>query len=120
MNRTDPTSPSAPLPPQTTIETPSASTLVEEIKRASTELLWALHRQRTSWARMAKVKAELEAKGLAYFPEAEREWKLATGDVTWWRGEVSSRSNALSALLQLASMYDIKVTPPRPRVSWPS
>lgn len=100
---------SAPLPPEWPICLPSRPQLIAELERASAELMWALNRQRTTWARMARLKAEYEKAGNAYFIDNERAWKLATGDVTWWRGEVSSRANALSALCLLAAALGVAV-----------
>lgn len=114
MKRTNPLIPSAPLPTAIDdVELPTVALLVTEIKRASTELMWALHKQRLAWKRMSEVKEELAAKGLAYYPDNEREWKLATGDVTWWRGEVNSRANALDALLALARATGVGLGLPR-------
>jgi hypothetical protein len=107
---TDPSRVSAPLPDDFPIDIPNEHDLVAEITRAYAELRWALHRQRTTWAHMAKVREEYKEKGNAYFYENERRWKLATGDVQWWRGEVNSRSNALTALLSLAAAMGIDIS----------
>jgi hypothetical protein len=108
---TDPSRVSAPLPAGFPIGLPNEHDLVADIERAASELRWALHRQRHTWAHMAKVREEYKDRGNAFFYENERRWKLATGDVTWWRGEVSSRSNALSALLALAAAMGVEVRP---------
>lgn len=105
---TDPLANSAPLPEDWPIRVPEPHEIVKEIKRASAELMWALHRQRQAWAKMARVKAELGARNIDYV-DNERPWKLATGDVSWWRGEVSSRSNALSSLLALAAALNVQL-----------
>lgn len=95
---------SAPLPPEWPVDQlPTTESIRAEIKRASVELLWALNRQRTTWAKMARLKAEYDKRGVGFFIDNERPWKLATGDVQWWRGEVSARANALSALLMLSA-----------------
>lgn len=109
-NRTNPLVASAPLPPATQVRFPSTDNVVDEIRRAATELMYALQRQRTAWEKMARVKAELDARGLAHFPDNERGWKLATGDVTWWRGEVNARSNALSALVGYAQATGVSLS----------
>lgn len=103
--RTDPRITSAPLPSGMNVGWPDGVIVQQEIRRAGTELLWALHRQRTAWAKMEQVKKELTGRNIDFI-DNERAWKLATGDVTWWRGEVSSRSNALTALLSLAAYYE--------------
>src|ERR1044072_9443203 len=101
---------SAPLPENFMLRLPSREELLKEIIRTSSELRWALHKQRATWAHMAHTPAEYRERGNLYFYENDRHWKLATGDVSWWRGEVSSRANALSALLQLAASMHIDVS----------
>lgn len=89
---------SAPLPDGLDLTAPVPVLLLRaEANRATHELMWALQRQRATWARLAKVKAELGERNISFF-DNERIYKLAVGDVQWWRGEVSSRSNALLAL----------------------
>lgn len=96
--RTLPRWKSAPLPPDAPLMT-GRNELTAEIARAGAELLWALHRQREAWAKMQQLKREYDKQPNSYYIDNERPWKLAVGDVQWWRGEVSSRANALSALL---------------------
>lgn len=80
---------------------PNRYDLEAELTRAAAELRWALHRQRAAWAKMAKLQAEYRDKPNYQFLDNERPWKLAIGDVSWWRGEVSSRANTIQALLGL-------------------
>jgi hypothetical protein len=75
----------------------STSTLRNEAHRAMHELLYALMRQRSAWARLAEVKKHYGEQNIDYVDNL-RPYKEAVGDVQWWRGEVSSRANALSAL----------------------
>lgn len=103
---THPCRTSAPLPPEMQVEWPAPRLIVAEIQRAATELMWALHKQRAAWAHMERLNREYEGRGNAFFKDNERPWKLAVGDVSWWRGEVSSRSNAMIALLTLAAAID--------------
>lgn len=101
--RTNPLDTSPPLPPDmSAFEFPAAVELHAEARRAVTELMWALHRQRTAWARLARVKAEYGERNITFI-DNERPYKEAVGDVQWWRGEVSSRANALQALLAAIS-----------------
>ena len=96
---------SAPLPPEwTLVGVPVESLLTDEARRAAMELVWALHRQRAAWAKFAKVKQELDDRNITYV-DNERAYTLASGDVKWWRAEVSSRANALTALLAAASFF---------------
>lgn len=110
---TDPSRVSAPLPDGWPIHLPDnpidEHNLIADIERAYSELRFALHRQRTTWAHMARLREKYRGMGNAYFYENERAWKLATGDVTWWRGEVNARSNALTALLALAAAMGIQI-----------
>jgi hypothetical protein len=101
---TDPRNTSAPLPPDwSAFDFPDKTAILAEARRAAVELMWALHRQRATWARLAKVKAELGERNIEYV-DNERSYKLAVGDVQWWRGEVNSRANALTALLAAAEV----------------
>lgn len=100
----DPTARSAPLPPHTPVEWAESSTLWAELQRAQVELLHAIKRHRLAWAKMERLKAEAEGRGNAYFMDNDRPWKLATGDVTWWRGEVNARSNSVLALTKLLDL----------------
>lgn len=109
---------SAPLPDDMPIRLPSKDALIAEIARAATELQWALDRQRTTWARLARIKAELAGRAIEFI-DNERPYKLAVGDVQWWRGEVSSRSNALSGLLALAAAMGVSLKPDD-RFAWPN
>jgi hypothetical protein len=77
--------------------------LTGEILRAQAELLYATRRHRKAWTKMNRLAGEYEDKGNAYFKDNERPWKLAVGDVQWWRGEMSAQSNTLNALLALAA-----------------
>lgn len=106
---TNPEENSAPLPADTKIELPAPGHLVAEIIRASTELMWGLHRQRVAWAKMRQLDEHYKEKGNAFFKDNERPWALAVSDVKWWRGEVSARSNALTAMLALAQATGVRV-----------
>lgn len=101
----DPRKVSAPLPPSAQIAWPGRAALLIEARRAAAELMWALHRQRTTWAHLARVKAQLGERNIEFL-DNERPYKLAVGDVQWWRGEVSSRANALQALLAAVRFFD--------------
>jgi len=104
--RTNPLQWSPPLPEDWSfVGMPTQKVLIDEARRAALELVWALHRQRTSWAKLAKVKALYGDKNIDFL-DNERPYKLAVGDVQWWRGEVSSRANALTALLAAAATYE--------------
>ena len=109
---TDPRRSSPPLPPQwVTQGFPLNSVLMAEARRAAVELIWALHRQRTAWARLARIKAELGDRNIEFI-DNERPYREALGDVQWWRGEVSSRANALTALLAAAAVVPGKEVAP--------
>lgn len=100
-----PNRPSAPLPPSATVAMPGRGAMMAEIRRAAAELMWALHRQRAAWDKLARTKAALGERNIE-FVDNERPYKLAVSDVQWWRGEVSSRANALSALLAAVRYFD--------------
>jgi hypothetical protein len=104
---------SAPLPTEfdEPIDWQNPQLIRDELVRAQVELMHAIDRHRRAWAKMERLKTAAELKGNAYFMDNERDWKLATGDVTWWRGEVSSRSNAVMALIQLATLMNLNLGP---------
>jgi hypothetical protein len=95
---TDPLVHSAPLERGWAVKMPNRADLQNELTRASAELMYALHRQRTAWAKMRLLKERYDRAPNHEFLDNERPWKLAIGDVQWWRGEVSSRANAVIAL----------------------
>jgi hypothetical protein len=75
-----------------------------ELIRAEVELLYAIAKHRKAWKAMrarADERAMIEASGapgrLASL-EADHIWKLRTGDVTWWRGEMTAQATAVTAL----------------------
>jgi hypothetical protein len=106
----DPTKRSAPLPDGVDVKQwPRRGELMFEVQRQTHELLYALHRQRTAWAKFARVSAELSERNID-FVDNERPFVLASGDVKWWRGEVSSRANALTALLAAVEYYDVQAS----------
>lgn len=112
--RTNPRYASAPLPDwidDADIKLASPELLEDELRRASTELMWALHRQRAAWKVMAQLKEYYDGQSNFVFVDNERRWKLAVGDVQWWRGEVNSRANAVHALCALAAVQDVKLGP---------
>lgn len=113
--RTNPNAVSAPLPPDTKLYWPVEATIRAEILRAVSELLWATHRHRVAWTKMERLKKEAEANGNSWFMDNQRTWKIATGDVTWWRGEVSARSNTIQAFLAYATMTGMHIMPPDTR-----
>ncbi len=90
---------------------PLPSQVAAELRRAAAELEWALRKHRSAWDKMQRLAREYEDKGNAFFKDNERPWKLAIGDVQWWRGEVSARSNSVLALRSLADLYGVDVRP---------
>lgn len=90
---------SAPLPVRHPMRPPTPADIEAELDRAAVELMYALNRHRTAWSKMAALKELARKSGNDWFMDNSRQWKVATGDVTWWRGEVSCQSNAIQALL---------------------
>lgn len=115
--RTNPLSLSAPLGEDEEFDEadilhfPNPEALRHELARAAAELMWALHRQRQAWRKMARLKAEYNGRPNFEFLDNERPWKLAVGDVQWWRGEVSSRANAVQALVSLGNLMSLRMGP---------
>lgn len=94
---------------------PSEDQIRAEAIRTSAELMWALHRQRQAWAKMARLKAHYDSLPNHEFLDNERAWSLAVGDVKFWTAQLSARSNAMAALVAMAREMDIDVVPPDTR-----
>lgn len=81
---------------------PSRSEIEAEMERCEVELMYAIARHRKAWRAMrarAQRRDELaETPGGLCAIEADPHWKKATGDVTWWRGEMEARSATYLAL----------------------
>lgn len=106
-----PLTPSAPSTEAGPVDWVNPAAVADELKRAQAELLWAINKHRLAWDLMERLNGEYAEKGNAFFKDNERPWKLAVGDVQWWRGEVSSRSNAVLALTKLAQLFSVDVGP---------
>lgn len=93
--------PPPPLKPDVDMTMPSLAAVEIEIVKITAELQNAMRRHRGAWIRMSQLKQEARDKGNAWFMDNERSWRLATSDVSWWRGEVSAAANALTAMFGL-------------------
>jgi hypothetical protein len=111
MTRFDPMRVSAPLDLETPIDWTDPQVIRAELIRAQVELIHAIGKHRAAWAKMSRMKASAELRGNAYFMDNDRAWKIATGDVTWWRGEVNARANSIMALIQLATLMGLDLGP---------
>ena len=106
---TQPMKVGAPLP-EDLAALPLPPTLAEihaEMDRCEVELMFAIAQHRKAWSRMrkhAERRAELvdQPGGLAAI-DSDPVWKKRTGDVSWWRGEVEARSDAMVALGAMAA-----------------
>lgn len=87
---------------------PSLAAVENEIVKLTAELRNALTKHRRAWARMGLLKDQARDAGNAWYMDNQRAWKLATGDVTWWRGEVSAAANAMTAMFGLIEHMDSK------------
>lgn len=94
----------APLPTELTAlpVSPSLAEIHAEMDRCEVELMYAIARHRKAWSAMrrrAEYRDEQLGKpgGLAAI-DSDAHWKKATGDVTWWRGEMEARSAVYLAL----------------------
>jgi hypothetical protein len=102
---TNPMKIGAPLPPDQQSLFVDYGDLVEELRRAECELVYALARHRKAWQSMARrldERAELVDKpgGLAAI-DSDPIWKKKTGDVQWWRDEVTCQATAVLALKEI-------------------
>lgn len=108
---TQPLMPGAPLPPQMMNLPPIRPEDVEdELTRARVELLYACAMHRKAWKKMRQVKldreADAESKGVPAYLDNDVFWKIAVGDVRWWREEMAAQSSAILALWSMANEVD--------------
>jgi hypothetical protein len=114
----------APLDPDRTgrdVPAVDASDVLDELHRAEYELLYALARHRKAWSAMRAYAREQELRQAnrgqpQAFLDSDPIWKVKTGDVSWWRGEVAAQAAAVTAL---KSMLPQPVQPqPEPLDGW--
>jgi len=109
----------APLPPKTDLEI-DPQDIGDELARAETELLYALARHRKAWQSMARhlnERAELAGRpGALAAIDSDPTWKHKTGDVAWWRDEVTCQATAVTALTGMLERHEsvLEVQPARP------
>lgn len=83
---------------------PRVTEIQEELARAQVELMHAIARHRKAWQAMARFKRDHFARGWDDKSVAQHAldnsplWKLRTGDVVWWRGEIQAQAAAVTAL----------------------
>jgi hypothetical protein len=81
---------------------PTLAEIDAEIKRAEIELMYAIAKHRKAWKVMrqrAEARDEASGKvGMLSTLESDPHWKKATGDVSWWRDEMTAQASALQAL----------------------
>lgn len=105
--RTYPGRVGAPLPEEMSgIDEPTPMAILAELRRAKVELMYAIARHRQAWSHMRKVKLEREAdalkKGVPAYLDNDVFWKIATADVSWWRGEMQAQAATVTALMAMA------------------
>lgn len=92
----------APLEPGAPIVAPDSGPILAELTRAKVELMYALAMHRKAWARMRAHAEERDRRSatpnMLSTLESDPIWKKATGDVSWWRGEMVAQSAAIQAL----------------------
>lgn len=94
---TNPARVGAPLPDHLAILPPTQfQDIVDELDRAEVELLYAAAKHRKAWANVRALNERITGEG--GYPDSDLTYKKATGDVTWWRGEMATQAAAISAL----------------------
>lgn len=82
-----------------------AQDVADELRRAEIELLYAISQHRKAWKvmrRRAELRNEQSGKiGMLSTLESDPHWKKATGDVDWWRGEMTAQATTVLALQQM-------------------
>lgn len=73
-----------------------------EYERCKIELMYAIAQHRKAWGVMRR-RAEyrdtlVDRVGMLSTLESDPHWKKATGDVSWWRGEMDAQANVMLAL----------------------
>jgi len=102
--------PFPPLPDSFDMDRMSRPRVEAEITLMLAEVRNAISRHRRAWKHMAQVKRDLLDDGREFIDE-ERPYKLAVGDVKWWREELVATSAALSALVAYAERTPRPTTP---------
>lgn len=73
-----------------------------ELERARVELMYALAMQRKAWARVRARGQEIEAEALRHgtmaFADSDSLYKIAIGDVRFWREGITAQAAAITAL----------------------
>lgn len=82
---------------------PAPGAIIAELTRAQVELMYAIARHRQAWTRMRRVREDREQKGLTFL-DSDREWKVATSDVAWWRDEMTAQATTIKALVEMRNL----------------
>lgn len=104
---TRPLTPGAPLPEGYLLAPLHPGDIRQELHRAETELMYALARHRKAWAAMRAHANDRAEKANSGIPgklaalDADPVWKHRTGDVSWWRDEITAQATAVTALRQM-------------------
>lgn len=84
---------------------PTVGEVTAEIVRCEIELMYAIARHRKAWSAMRRHREDASRKadsaGMQAYLDSDPIWKVKTGDVTWWRGEMQAQAAALQALLAM-------------------
>lgn len=105
--KTRPLDVGAPLPEQMeAIVAPLPGMIVAELARAQVELMHAIARHRQAWHKMRAYKKQQDARqerewGFEAYLDSDPQWKVRTGDVAWWRGEMQAQAAAVTALMDM-------------------
>jgi len=97
----------APLPPELDTLFVEYEDLVEELRRAECELLYACARHRKAWSAMRARATERDliamrgSVGSLPTLESDAIWSKRTGDVKWWAAEMTAQGTAVLALKAL-------------------
>lgn len=80
----------------------------DELDRAAYELLFAAARHRKAWKVARQLRDRIKMEG--GWPDGDATYTKATGDVRWWREEMSAQAAAVQAL---RGLRDDATPPPR-------
>lgn len=116
--KTQPEVNGAPLPggPETPLPNYKLSEVEAELERARVELMYGLAMQRKAWARVRARAQEIEAEaarmGTTAFADSDARYKIAIGDVRFWREGITAQAAAIAALESMRAESIVRATAP--------
>lgn len=103
----------APLPENGHMIPPTLNELCSELRRAEIELMYAIAKHRKGWQAMRRRQKERELladrPGMLSYLDTDEIWKVATGDVNWWRSEMTAQATTITALTKIIEAREAEI-----------